>query len=245
VIGEDDSAIFDFPLLTDQIDFFDRYVRAAQNTSICIAADFRSIAADTLRAVEALAGVPQPGLMQRIADELLAYQSKVVQVICDRFSGDLAFVMFSDELGDETGLKLPAGEFEAVFGERLRRLLRPAKEHGLMTVLHTPGDLTELLPFVAQVGFDAVYVAEAERNDLLALKQSLNGSLSLMGGISPEVLSNPEQLQALVAQLAAGGGYAAGVAGVIDQNISIEQFFSLLGSLSASKTVSPKPNPEK
>ncbi|MBZ0301753.1 MAG: LacI family transcriptional regulator, partial [Anaerolineae bacterium] len=52
--NDGEPPLFEFPLFTDLLDCFDRYVRAARNTNVGIAADFRSIVGDTLRMVDSL-----------------------------------------------------------------------------------------------------------------------------------------------------------------------------------------------
>ncbi len=237
--GDGEVPPFDFPLLTDQLDFFDRYVRAARNTNVGVAADFRSIVGDTLRIVETLNGGAQEHLLQRVADDLLDYQSKVAQLICDRFADDFAFVLFSDCLADKNGLRLPVPLFQSLFSARLKRLIRSAQEHRLPAVLYTPGRLEQVIPLAQALGFDALYVGQGDvtanavtANDLAALKRAANGSLSLIGGLP---LSSGSPAREMVDLMAAGGGYAAGAAGEIDDGVPIDRFFSLLSVLAVGK----------
>jgi LacI family transcriptional regulator len=232
--------LFDFPRFTDQLDFFDRYMRAARNTNVCIAADFRSIFADTLNVLTILSQFhqdSQTSLLERIADDLLNYQRKIVQLICDRFGSDLAFVLFSDHLTDEHGLRVSMDVFEAIFSQRIQHLIRPAQEHDLITVLYTPGKLESVIPLAHQLGFDAIYIAQVEPNDLNILRTIGNGHLSFMGGIPVSSVINgtkPEQIRPMISPLTLGSGYIAGVSGEINDDVPIENFFSLLSALSAS-----------
>ncbi len=76
---------FDFPFLTSQLEFFDRYVRAARNTKVGIAADFRSIFADTLKILETLSDL-YPDSQATLASKssrqppLLSNQSRAVDL---------------------------------------------------------------------------------------------------------------------------------------------------------------------
>ncbi len=234
---------FDFPTLTDQLDLFDRYVRGARNTNVGIAADFRSIFADTLKALEILGGSylnSQTSLLQKVADNLLAYQTKIVQLICDRFAADLAFVIFSDQLADENGLCLPIEDFDAIFSHRIQHLIQPAREHGLSTALYTPGKIETIIPLICKIGFDAVYIAQPEVNDLTAIKQAA-GNLSFMGGIPNSLLITGNehtitgQVAARTALLASDNSYVAGVGAAVNDEIPIKNYFSLLRALSATK----------
>lgn len=228
--GEGDQPLFEFPLFTDILDFFDRYARAARNTNVSIAADFRSIVADTLRIVDALAG---PGeyapLLQKVAADLADYQTKVIQLVCDRFHADIAFALFSDELADQNGLRLPAAEFQAVFSECLRRLLHPAQEHRIPTVLYTPGLLEPVIPLIRQLGFDGVYVAQAEGNDLDTLRQAADGQLSFIGGIPVSLLGDAQTY------LENNSSDVIATAGEIDEHVSIASFLALVGALSVAR----------
>ena len=222
--------LFDFPLFTDILDFFDRYARAARNTNVAIAADFRSVVSDTLRIMGALAG---PGeympLLQKVAADLADYQTKVIQLVCDRFHADIAFALFSDELADSHGLRLPLADFQAVFSECLRRLLHPAQEHGIPTVLYTPGVLEPMIPLIRQLGFDGVYIAQAKGNDLDTLRQAADGQLSFIGGIPVSLLGDA---QAHVENISSD---VVAVAGEIDEHVSIGNFLALVGALSMAR----------
>lgn len=236
--GTENELPFDFPPLTDQIDFFDRYVRAARNTNVGIAADFHSLAADTLHVLNTLDAAQdrRQAWMESIAEDLLHHQRKIVQLICDRFAADLAFAIFNDAIADAQGLCIPRTEFDAVFTPRIQQLIHPAKEHNLPTVLYTPGMLESLLPMIAEIGFDAVYVAQAELNDVKALKGSAGNRLSFMGGIPFSTLTNhtsAAEIKDLLVSASAGGGYIAGVSGEINDRVPLANFFTLLGVLSA------------
>lgn len=233
--------LFDVPFLSDQLDLFDRYVRAARSTNVGIVGDFRGIFADTLRTYKILNSLDQDienKLFQEVADELLAYQTKVVQLVCDRFATDLAFVIFSDHLADGEGLRIPIDDFESVFSERIQRLIHPAKEHGLLTVLHTGGKVETTIPLIQQLGFDAVYIAQPELCDLVALKEMANGKLSFMGGIPISTLINgtsPDYIRTLNSLFASNGGYVAGVSDEITDDVPIENYLSFLDAISDGK----------
>jgi hypothetical protein len=231
----DSLSPFDFPLLTDQLDFFDRYVRAARKSNVGIAADFRSIVGDTLRTVDALNVNGQAeSLMVRVADDLLDYQSKVAQLICDRFADEFAFVLFSDDWANDEGLRILPPVFETMFGARLKRLIRPAKEHRLPTVLYVSGRLDAVIPVMASVGFDALYVGQGE-HDLAAYRKAARGSLRLMGGLPAASFGSGKAVREALAGLAADGGYVVGAAGEIDDGVPIAHFFTLLGALSQGR----------
>lgn len=229
---------FDLPQFTDHLDFFERYVRAARSKNVGIAADFRGIVGDSLRLLN-LSGAHgddrQNGSLQHMADNLLDYTRKIVQLICDRFSSDLAFVIFSDALADDNGLCLPLDMLHSLFRDRLSRLIYPAQEHGLATVLYTLGNIEPLIPLIRQVGFDGVYIAQAEQNDVAGITRLAEGTLSFMGGIPRSLLTEkrkPEDLSTVVAGLS-NSHVIVGVSGEVNDEISPGNYVSLVQVLSS------------
>jgi uroporphyrinogen decarboxylase len=108
---------------------------------------------------------------------------------------------------------LPAEEFSALFVPRMRRLIAPAKEHGKLVALHSRGKLGPALPFLCDIGFDAVHPLVPECNDVVAIKKRWTGKMALMGGISSSLLAQgvreeiEEAVREQCVQLAPGGGY--------------------------------------
>lgn len=237
-LAGEDIFLFDFPALTEQLNLFDRYIHAARTTPISIAADFRSLFADTLAIAAALRQPPHPALLHKIADSLFSYYSKVVQLICDRFAAELAFVIFSDALANEAGLRVSSDVFEAVFAPRIQQLILPAREHCLPTVLYTPGKIDSELPLIRRMGFDAVYIAQPEANDLKAIKRSEN-RLAFMGAIPHRGIQadgEPEWSNLIRERVALLGaeGYVPGLAGDGDGTVPIKPYIAYLRALSIS-----------
>lgn len=227
--------LFDLPFLSDQLDLFDRYVRAARSTNVQIVGDFRGIVADTLRIIDELDQDKKRPLLYDVIDELLGYQRKVVQLVCDRFATEIAFVMFSDHLADNMGLKIPREDFESTFSQPIQQLLHPAKEHGLPTVLYSDGQLEAALPLIQQLGFDAVYIAEPDHVDLSKLYEKQNGNLRFFGGIPISALidgTSPDHVKKLKSVFGATSDYVAGVATEITDEVPIEHYLAYVDALS-------------
>ncbi|MBZ0303017.1 MAG: hypothetical protein K8J31_24945, partial [Anaerolineae bacterium] len=93
-----------------------------------------------------------------------------------------------------------------------------------------------VIPLIRQLGFDGVYVAQAEGNDIGALRQAADGQLSFMGGIPVSWLDDdarPADVSAALARLGECGGDVVGVSGEMNDNVSISHFLSLVGALSS------------
>jgi LacI family transcriptional regulator len=244
-----DAVVCDFQdlsaSLTDRLSALERYLRAAHGTGVGVGAAFGSFFGPALFALgrDRPRGL-QPGELLRLEEMLdswLIQQAKLLRSVCDRFAGDLAFVLIGDTLADAQGLSLPGEVFERVFCERMRRLISPAAEHGKPVMICSPGKLDRLPPMLVDLGVAAIHPLEPQLNDMLAIKQQWGDRLSLVGNVAGDLLrrGSPAELEEAVRaqclKLAPGGGYilssAAGISAGDDGDIPPANFVAMARSV--------------
>ena len=217
------------PSLAAQISYLERYLRAAQGSQVGVIASFTSFFGNALQAV----GLPEdPGRLAEVQsqlgslmDSILQRHGRVMRVICDRFSDDLAAVRIEDELAHHDGLVLPSELFRSLFVPRMERFISPAREHGKPLLMHTGGRVDQALPVLHELGFDAVHLVDATINDIFALKEQWAGRLALVGNISADLLAHgsqdeiEEQVRISCARLGPGGGYVLSSSGTASDEI--------------------------
>ncbi len=223
--------------LAAQLNHLERYLRAAQGTGVGVFASFRSVCAAALRGkghkphdalTEGTLRQLEPSL-----DALIAQRARLMRAVCDRFGGDLAFVLIQEEIADRHGLILPAHLFEDFLAPRLQRMIAPALEHGLTVVLHTGGKVEAALPTLRAIGFDAVHGLSPEWHDIAGLHRHWAGRLAFMGGFSDSLLTRgePESItaavQALCAQIGHDGGFVFGSTSGITEAVPPQNFVAL------------------
>jgi LacI family transcriptional regulator len=217
------------PVLADQLDILEHYLRAAQGTRVGIVASFSSFFDSAMRAVGMIEALylfyDDRPFLEALMDILLEHQERVMRAVCDRFAEDLAFVLVKDEIAHNVGLMIRPDMFEEMFVPRMQRLIAPAKEHGKLVGLYTRGRMEKVLPILERIGFDIVLPVEPECNDLVHLKQQWRGRMAFIGGIPLSLLTygsweNIEQtVQEACVQLAPGGGYVLGASGTIAEGV--------------------------
>lgn len=225
------------PPLLDQLNHLERYLRAAQGTGVGVAADFTSFFDSALLAVgmqDALYRFHDDrAFLEHLMDILLAHQERVVQAVCDRFGDDLAFVLINDDVAHNAGLLIHPDMFGQIFPQRLRRLIAPGKERGKLVVFHSDGKLDRLLPFLHEIGIDAVHPVEPEANDLFALKLQWQGKMAFIGNIPTLLLAHatPDIIEQRVRdqckQAGLGGGYVLGSSTSIMEGIPPRNFVAM------------------
>lgn len=225
------------PSLAHQLSYLERYLRAAQGTSVGIIACFTSFFDTALLAAGVIDGSKgfhddQP-VLEQLMDVILENQGKVMRVVCDRFADDLALVLVNDDIADPAGLRIPAEQFVSLFSQRMKRLIVPAKEHGKLVAMHTGGKLDGVLSILFDIGFDAVHPLVPECNSIFDIKRQWGGKMAVMGNIPTTLLAYgrreeiEEKVREYCIQLAPGGGYVLSSSDGIVDTIPPENFVAM------------------
>lgn len=225
------------PSLAAQLSYLERYMRAAQGTGVGIIANFTSFFYSAMLT----AGVSDASyffnndrpFLEILMDILLEHQEKVMRAVCDRFADDLAFVMVNDDIAHNGGLMIHPDMFLEIFPHRMKRLIAPAKDHGKLLLMHTDGEMDNVLPILQDLGFDAVHPIEPESNDIFELKKQWAGKLAFVGNIPAALLTRgnkdeiEEKVREYCVKLAPGGGYVLGSSIGILEGIPAENFVAM------------------
>lgn len=226
------------PPLANQLNYLERYLRAAQGTGLGVVANFTSFFDSALLAIGMLDALylfyDNRAFLEKVMDLLLDHQQRVVRAVCDRFADDLAFILINDDIAHNAGPLIQPDMLAEIFSERMKRLITPAKEHGKLAAMHTDGRVDRLLPLLHDIGFDIIHPLQPEANDIFALRQEWAGKLALIGNIPTSLLAYGcrEEIEATVkaycARLAPGGGYVLGSSTSIEQGIPPENFVTMI-----------------
>ncbi len=210
------------PSIVQQLNTLERYLRATQGTSVGVIVNVGPFLGAALHLG---GGTDQLPACERLLDQILEYQERLLQVVCDRFADDVAVVMLSDDLADEQGPLLSAELMAEMLLPRLRRLVRPVQEHEKLLLLNSRGKMADLLPVLHATGFHGIYPVEPACNDIAQLKKEWAGRMALVGNISTTLLASGSRdeiethVHAACLELAPGGGYVLGPAGPVDDSV--------------------------
>jgi LacI family transcriptional regulator len=205
------------PSLAEQLSYLERYLRAAQGTSVGVIGSFTSFFYLALVAT-GLADAPDRFMEERhrlehLMDTLLQNQEKVMRVVCNRFGEDLALVHIQDGLAGEAGLGLGHDLFMELFPHRMAQMIAPAREHNKPLMIHSTGRIDDALPLLHELGFHAIHPADCDWADSSGIRERCAGNLALMGGIPSSLLVHSgteeveDRVRACCAELGPGGGY--------------------------------------
>ncbi|MEZ4769843.1 MAG: substrate-binding domain-containing protein [Caldilineales bacterium] len=226
------------PLL-DQLNYLERYLRAVQETGVGVIVHLTGLMVATSENAIELAQLLHANrpLAERRMDESLKHQLRLLRALCDRFADDLTAVLVSERLSGPQGPLVSPDLLEAVYAERARLLIAPAREHGKLVGIHLPGQIGGLVGLLHAIGFDFVHPVDPACNDLAVLRAAWAGKMALAGGFPADLLSSGPveaiQLHArsLCAEMAAGGGFVPGSAGGIGPETPIQHVVALAAAV--------------
>jgi len=226
------------PSLDDQLRHLERYLVAAQGTGVGVIANLTSFFDSAMLAIGVTDSLymfyDNRPLVERLMDILLTHQERVMRAVIDRFGDDLALVMVNDDIGHNSGLLIRPQMFLQIFPRRMKRLIAPAKAHGLKVLMHTDGKLDTILPILYEVGIDANHPVEPESNDIVELKKRWAGKMALIGNVHTPLLAfgAKDEIEAKVKEycekLGPGGGWVCGSSTSIMDGIPPENFVAMI-----------------
>lgn len=225
------------PSLADQLSYLERYLRATQGTGVGVFANFTSFFDSAMLATGVMDAFylfyDNRPLLEKLMDLLLDHQERVMRAVCDRFAGDLAFVLISDEVAHNAGPLIHPDMFMEIFPQRMQRLIAPAQEHGKLVAFHTDGRIDRLISILYEIGFDILHPVQPEANDIFTLRKQWAGKMALVGNVPTSLLAfgHREEIEETVKEycvrLAPGGGFVLGSSNCISEHIPPENFVTM------------------
>jgi len=110
---------------------------------------------------------------------------------------------FGDDYGAQKGLLFSPRMWRALIKPRLARLFSPFKERGLPVIMHSDGQIQQILPDLLEIGLTTLNPVQPEVLDHACLQEQYGGRLSFYGGISTQTVlpfGTAGEVKAAVAQ---------------------------------------------
>jgi uroporphyrinogen-III decarboxylase len=122
-----------------------------------------------------------PDFVHRMVSYYTELYLAVIDAVAD--AGLPAFV-YSDDMGYKTGPQSSPKVIDTFFGPGLRRITEEAHQRGLKIIIHSCGNIWELLDLFADWGFDGVHSLEPTAGiDLAKVKQKFGKRMCIFGNL--------------------------------------------------------------
>jgi uroporphyrinogen decarboxylase len=179
----------------------------------------------------------RPQLVEDLLDRITEYNLATLERIV-KYKPHAVFL--SDDYGLQRSLMMRPKDWRWSVKPRLGRILAEARRLGCRTMLHSCGQVTEIIPDLIELGLDILHPIQPEAMDIAALKRQFGRDLTFCGGLNTQQLlpyGTPDQIRAEVRHLAAemgrGGGY------ILEPGITVQADVpaaNLAAAIEAAKT---------
>ena len=147
-------------------------------------------------------------------------------------------IRFGDDWGFQRGVLIGGKRWRKFVKPGLRKIFGRAREKGLAVMVHSDGDITELIPDLIEIGVQILNPLQPEAMDVLEIKRRYGRDLCLNGGISTQfTLPRGTQqdvrceVNACLHHLGKGGGYVISPAKAILPDVPLENAAALIDAL--------------
>jgi uroporphyrinogen decarboxylase len=151
-------------------------------------------------------------LFERVTEHQMALLELVLELPVDG-------VKFSDDWSDQRGVMLGPDRWRKMLKPRIAKLYAKAKSAGKFTLQHCCGNLSDIVPDLAEIGLDVLQSVQPEAMDVYQLKRDYGRDITFWGGVGSQSIlpfGTPDQIRAevkkLVTEMGKGGGYILGPA---------------------------------
>jgi uroporphyrinogen decarboxylase len=123
------------------------------------------------------------------AEELLERITEIQVTLAQRFVAlGVDGGYFGDDYGAQNNLLFSPHTWRALFKPRLARMFAVFREAGLPVILHSDGDIAEILPDLVEIGLTILNPVQPEVLDHRWLKQTFGDQLAFYGGVSTQTV---------------------------------------------------------
>ncbi|MGQ4875492.1 MAG: uroporphyrinogen decarboxylase family protein [Promethearchaeia archaeon] len=151
--------------------------------------------------------------------------------------GDAGAVFIFDDWGYKSGLLMNASNFREYILPWYKKICDAAHKAGIKVILHSCGDVCELVPDIISAGIDGLHPIEPTTAnpefDIFKLNEKYGDKLSFIGNVSPQDLTDKNEgfirayTKKLLEEVAPNGGYILSSGHSIPPSVKLENFLAM------------------
>lgn len=132
----------------------------------------------------------QPEVMHQINQDLAAYQIRTIDEFCKICPPDL--IAFSEDMSYNKGPMISRALFDEFMAPYYRQVIPRVKDHGIIPLMDSDGDILDLVPWLMEVGIEGLTPLERQAGvDIVALREKYP-RFKLIGAYDKMVMSKTE-----------------------------------------------------
>ena len=142
----------------------------------------------------------KPDFANELLDRITDIQVKLIKRYLD-LGMDGGY--FGDDYGAQKGMLFSPASWREMIKPRLARMFAPFKAAGMPILMHSDGQIGDILPDLVEIGLTTLNPVQPEILDHTWLKQTFGNQLSYYGGVSTQTVlpsGTPAEVQAAAGQ---------------------------------------------
>jgi len=186
----------------------------------------------------------KPQFVEQLFEALTDYYLKLLDDIA-RFPFD--GIRFGDDWGAQRGMLMGPMRWRKFIKPGLTKIFDKARRQGLVVMVHSDGDIMEIIPDLIEIGVQILNPIQPEAMDIFKIKRLFGSTLCLNGGISSQytlpmgtAAGVRQEVTACLRYLAHGGGYVIGTTKGILADTPFENTVALVETI-LNQPVKPLP----
>lgn len=200
---------FDFVTLSEQLEEWSDFSILATGGSVFQHPTF-------LRGMDTLMidMASNPGMAHYFLDKFTDFYYEYFRRIFQSAAEKIDVFALADDFGMQNSLLISTQMFDDFIAPRLKKMIDLAHEYDICFLLHSCGNVKELIPRFIDLGVDILDPVQPESMDPIEVKKEYGNQICLRGGISTQkTLTNgsvqdvKDETKRIIDHLAPGGGY--------------------------------------
>ncbi len=182
----------------------------------------------------------EPAFVDRLLDRILEHQLSLMQALAHLpWDG----VWIGDDWGQQHGLIMGKSLWKRFILPRARQMYDFAHRKGWIVIIHSCGDIVELLPDLIDAGVQVLNPFQPEVMDLLAIKRTYGKDLTFLGGMSVQrtlPFGTPQEVRdearRLLEQIGDGGGFVFAPSHTLTEDVPVENVLAMLDVITGQQS---------
>ena len=174
----------------------------------------------------------EPEFVQDLFERLFQYNMAGIGIAA-QFPIDA--IMFGDDWGQQQGMLMGPDIWRKFIKPHMARFFEAVKSFGKVVILHSCGDLSQIMGDLVDMGLDIYNTFQPEIYDMKEFKRNFGKHITIYGGISTQGIlakGTPEEVKEAVKQamniLGSDGGYIVAPTHQIPMGTPLENILALI-----------------
>ena len=161
-----------------------------------------------------------------------------LQIINEAIKYDFDGFYFGDDYGQQQGMIMGPVLWRKFIKPCLAKTFEPVKKKNIPVILHSCGNIEQILPDLIEIGLDVYQTVQPEIYDLEKLKKNYGNNLCFYGAISTQqtlVFSAPNEVKSVIKKtiktMYKNGGYICAPTHQIQPDVPPENIMAMIEAL--------------